>query len=257
MRETAPNARLAVIDLGAGMGGAWVKASAHDWVAALESSPLVTRHGMKVERLRSAADVRAALAAGRTSYFAIVNPYGETLPVEGQGRWTEMLDAIRNYVRNGGVWVETGSASFYCMAWNENGKWRREYVATKGLARLGSPVLMSDIDEPEMQLRASAAAREWFSGDVLKRIAATWSQVNRAPCDGHEERVFPLVEDGDGRAWFGCHRLGGWGSLWRIGGSSPDRALALDIVPAALLHQYEHAPEPSAPASYRKVSLVR
>ena len=61
---------------------------------------------------------------------------------------------------------------------------------------------------------------------------------------------------GEGRAWFGGHRLGGWGMLWRLGGSNPDRELALEVVPAALLHQFEHVPAPLPPAPYRKVIEV-
>jgi hypothetical protein len=251
-----PGARIAVIDL-EGVHGSWVKASVGDWKDALNASPLVTRHGLKVVSLRSAAEVRAALVAGRTEYFAIINPYGEICPVEGQGRWTEMIDAIRDYVAHGGIWVETGSASFYSAAWKDGSKWRREVIGLKGLGRLRSANAMADIDEPPVGLHASATAAEWFPPQVLKRIAATQSQVNRAPCDGMGETVFPLVEDGDGRAWFGCHRLGGWGCLWRIGGSNPDRELALAVVPAALLHQFENVPAPLSPAPYRKVTAVK
>ena len=232
-----------------------MKASADDWKAALAASPLATRHGLPVVSIRSAAELRAALAAGRTAYFAIVNPYGEVFPTEGPGRWTETIDAIRDYVAHGGIWVETGSASFYGATWKDGAGWRREIIGLKGLDRLRSANAMADIDEPGVALRASAAAADWFPPQVLKRIAATQSQVNRAPCDGKGETVFPLVEDADGRVWFGCHRLGGWGTLWRIGGSNPDRDLALEVVPAALLHQYEHAPLPIPPAPYRKVAL--
>ena len=115
---------------------------------------------------------------------------------------------------------------------------------------------MAHNDGRGLARRGSAAAADWFPPQVLKRIAATQSQVNRAPCDGKGETVFPLVEDGDGRVWFGCHRLGGWGCLWRIGGSNPDRELALEVVPAALLHQFEHVPAPLTPAPYRKVIAV-
>ena len=249
----ASGARIAVIDL-KGVYGSWVKASADDWKEVLAASPLVTRHGLKVVSLRSAEELRAALTAGRTAYFAIVNPYGETFPMEGPGRWTEMIDAIRNYVMHGGIWVETGSASFYGAQWKDGSRWRRESLGMKGLGRLRSASDFADIDEPAVQLRASASAAEWFPPQVLKRIAATQTQVNRAPCDGNGETVFPLVEDGDGRVWFGCHRLGGWGCLWRIGGSNPDRELALEVIPAALLHQFEHVPAPLPPAPYRKVA---
>ena len=254
LRETTPaGARLAVLDL-EGMHGSWVKASPRDWKDALAASPLATRHGLPVVSIRSAAELRAALAAGRTAYFAIVNPYGETCPVEGPGTWTVMLDAIRDYVAHGGIWVETGGASFYGTLWKDGAKWRREGLGMKGLDHLRSASNFADIDEPAVALRESAAAAEWFPPLVLKQIAATRSQVNRVPCDGKGETVFPLVVDDEGRAWFGGHRLGGWGMLWRLGGSNPDRDLALAVVPAALLYQYEHAPLPPAPAPYRKVT---
>ena len=227
-----------------------MKASAGDWKNALAASPLATRHGLKVVSIRSAAELRAALTAGRTAYFAIVNPYGEVFPTEGTGRWTEMIDAIHDYVAHGGIWVETGSASFYGAMWKDGAGWRREHLGPRGLGRLGSAILTTDIDEPAVGLRVAA---DWFPPQVLKRIAATRSQVNRAPCDGKGETVFPLVTDGEGRAWFGGHRLGGWGMFWRLGGSNPDRDLALAVVPAALLYQYEHAPLPPAPAPYCKV----
>ena len=168
-----------------------------------------------------------------------------------------MIDAIRDYVAHGGIWVETGGASFYSAAWKDGGKWRREGLGMKGLGRLRSANAMADIDESPVRLHASATAAEWFPPQVLKQIAVTQSQVNRAPCDGNGETVFPLVEDGNGRVWFGCHRLGGWGYLWRIGGSNPDRELALAVVPAALLHQFENVPAPLPPAPYRKVTAVK
>ena len=164
-----------------------------------------------------------------------------------------MIDAIRDYVAHGGIWVETGSASFYSTLWKDGTKWRREIIGLEGLGHLRSANAMADIDEPAVGLHASTAAAKWFPPQVLKQIAATRSQVNRAPCDGNGETVFPLVVDGDGRVWFGCHRLGGWGCLWRLGGSNPDRDLALAVVPAALLYQFEHVPAPIPPAPYRKV----
>ena len=171
--------------------------------------------------------------------------------------WTDMMDAIRDYVAHGGIWVEAGSASFYGVAWKDGAGWHREHLGPKGLDRLGSAIHSTDIDEPDVALRANATAADWFPPQVLKQIAATRSQVNRAPCDGKGETVFPLVVDDEGRAWFGGHRLGGWGMLWRLGGSNPDRDLALAVVPAALLYQYEHAPLPPAPTPYRKVAVVK
>ena len=86
----------------------------------------------------------------------------------------------------------------------------------------------------------------WYDSDPGKRHTAI-------RCEG---AFRALVVDGEGRAWFGGHRFGGWGMLWRLGGSNPDRDLALAVVPAALLHQFEHVPAPLPPAPYRKVIAV-
>ena len=44
--------------------------------------------------------------------LAIVNPYGEGLPISNGGRG-EMIEAIRTYVKNGGYWQETAGLSFW------------------------------------------------------------------------------------------------------------------------------------------------
>ena len=249
----SPDTKLAVLDLGPAVGPTWTKAGPADWVQSLKSSPLATKQNLKVVRIASVAELKAALAKGRTDYFAIINPYGETVPVEGADRWKNMLDAIRAYVVRGGIWVETGSATFFSAIYSEQGKWKRIPIGTRGVEYIGSPIEMDDIDESPVSLRANATAQKWFSPELLKQIATTYTQVNRGIGANAHAPAFPLIEDGTGRVWFGCHRLGGWGSFWRLGGSNPDRALALAVVPAALLHQFTHVPEPMPPSPFRKV----
>ncbi len=67
----------------------------------------VEKAGMDVVVLRDAADVRAALQSPR-QWFAIVNMAGEGFPAESAAEADSMLQAVRNYVRQGGVWWEAG-----------------------------------------------------------------------------------------------------------------------------------------------------
>lgn len=46
-------------------------------------------------------------------FLAVVNPYGECLPVTPEGGFREMIPALREYVRQGGNWFETAGYSFY------------------------------------------------------------------------------------------------------------------------------------------------
>lgn len=63
--------------------------------------------------LRDAKDLRAALAEPRR-WFAFINLIGEGFPAEDPERAKAMLEAIRDYVRNGGIWWEAGGGySFY------------------------------------------------------------------------------------------------------------------------------------------------
>ena len=79
--------------------------------------------------------------------FAIINPYGEHFPSEGPGQWGDMLDAIGDFVRHGGLWFETGGASFYGALHREtDGTMSRESIGPPGAARLG-------IDMADLALR--------------------------------------------------------------------------------------------------------
>jgi hypothetical protein len=44
--------------------------------------------------------------------------------------------------------------------------------------------------------------------------------------------------------FIGGYRLEGWGWLWRVGGFSPQREVALPVAVAAMEHIYTHPPLP-------------
>ena len=67
----------------------------------------VSKDGMEVVVLRDASEVRDALGEPRR-WFAIVNTLGEGFPAESSEEAASMLEAIRQYVRKGGIWWEAG-----------------------------------------------------------------------------------------------------------------------------------------------------
>jgi hypothetical protein len=73
----------------------------------------VKEAGIRIVVLRDVDDVRAALADPR-EWFAIVNTIKEGFPAAAADGAEGMLRAIRDYVRNGGIWWEAGGGySFF------------------------------------------------------------------------------------------------------------------------------------------------
>lgn len=77
----------------------------------IEMRTAAEKSGLSIETIGSAAALSAALAEDR--HLAIVSPYGEALPVASLADFAPSLDRIKNWVRRGGHWIETGGASFY------------------------------------------------------------------------------------------------------------------------------------------------
>ncbi len=67
----------------------------------------VKETGIKIVVLRDPAELRAALSKPR-EWFSIVNTIAEGVPAEAADQTDSMLLAIREYVRNGGIWWEAG-----------------------------------------------------------------------------------------------------------------------------------------------------
>jgi len=83
------------------------------WITDFAGQTWIRQAGIEVVTLSDAAAVRAALAQPR-QWFALLNTLGEGLPAEGPQEVGSMLDAVRKYVREGGIWWETGGGySFY------------------------------------------------------------------------------------------------------------------------------------------------
>ena len=73
----------------------------------------VRNSGMTVETITDSAALRVALAEPR-QWYALVNVQRESILAESREKTESMLDAIRSYVRNGGIWWEAGGGySFY------------------------------------------------------------------------------------------------------------------------------------------------
>ncbi|RMG00114.1 MAG: hypothetical protein D6741_07360, partial [Planctomycetota bacterium] len=76
----------------------------HAW---LERLPWVRDARIEIVTLRTADELREALSADRPP-AAIVNTQAECFPAESSTQAEAMLEAIRSYVRRGGLWFEAG-----------------------------------------------------------------------------------------------------------------------------------------------------
>jgi hypothetical protein len=245
-----PKPAIAVIDLGPGLSPAWTSVTPAAWRAAFEASALAKRHGLAIQTLATWDELAAALAAGPSVTFAVVNPYGELFPAPGPGRWREALDAVRGYVNRGGIWWETAGYSFHRAAFSEGGAWKTESVASAGLGHLRLPVGGGEVDAPAEPLAATETGRAWLGGALAEKIARAASAVNRGTPSTRAAPATVLVA-GVETGFIGGYRLDGWGTLWRIGGFNPDPEIATSVAVAATLHQYTAPPEPLPPAGIR------
>ena len=101
--------RVALVALRCGpKGGAFVPTPVSDWQK--ELSRAIPR-GCTFETLGDVAEMRRALESRDT--LIIVNPYGEYFPCGREEDYIPCLDAVRDFVRAGGNWVEAGGYSFY------------------------------------------------------------------------------------------------------------------------------------------------
>lgn len=101
-----PRQRIGVLQLnGSPVGGAWTRIPVAAWSNAL------ARRAVPCTPIATVADLERALQSG--AFAALLNPYGEGLPVAEPADLGRMVDAIGNYVRAGGNWFETGGHPFH------------------------------------------------------------------------------------------------------------------------------------------------
>ena len=79
------------------------------WKARLDTVAALAKRRVTV--IASPQELLAALRDG--TILAIVNPYGEWLPVASTAGMGELVDSLGRFVREGGHWVETGGYPFY------------------------------------------------------------------------------------------------------------------------------------------------
>ncbi len=222
----------------------WVRMTPEDWIKALTSgSPTLEKAGFRIQAIRSPRELYAALTAPPEKRpFAVINPSGEHFVAESADRWTAQLDAVGEYVRNGGIWWETGGYSFYVCdapAHGNAGKsgWTSRNVGPAGAARLGFSCAGYDVDAPPEPLVVTPAGRIWFGPQRSARLAAMACGVQRSFLGDDEDVV--LVRGGHDD-FAAAVRLGGWGWLWRLGGFNPDPAAAREVVIGVLEHLATH-----------------
>ena len=105
--ESRATIGLIQLESGPELGGS-VRDSGRSWKARLDVVAAETKRQVIV--IASPRELRTTL---RRTTLAIVNPYGEWLPVNAGTNMGETVDAIGRFVREGGHWVETGGYSFY------------------------------------------------------------------------------------------------------------------------------------------------
>lgn len=242
---------IAVLDMGQDMPTSWVKMRAGEWLQCIGGSATLARHGFRALAVRSPADLRRLCEArGEARPFAVVNPGGEHTYAESLADGPSMLGVIREYVRTGGIWWETGGYSFYVCSTPVGGeegvrRWETRPVGPSGAGYFGFSCSGHPVESPPEALSATVAGQEWYGPERTRRIEASASGVQR-PFEGDREEV--VLVRGERDDFVAAVRCGGWGWLWRLGGFNPDPAVAREAVLGVLEHLATRPwPEPVRP----------
>lgn len=245
-RPTPPQI-IGVIDI-PWMTYGWASTRAEDWENGL--GPALADLHLTVKPLRSWADLAAALQ-DPTHVLSIVNPYGEHFPEAGAGRSQGALSAIRTYCAHGGAWFETSAYSFYNAIYpTAGGAAGMDATGAGGLASLGYHVVDLGNNPPPVPLKVTAAGQEWLGPALSAAIGKASALVNRPFAAG--ESSLELVSGGSNGFVSGV-RVGGWGWLWRLGGSDPPKELSIPLVAGILRHLDTTPPVPVPPSQKRRL----
>lgn len=93
-------------------GGSWCTVTVQQWSTLLRSLPAVVAGKVQFTEITSLDQLNAAQTGGQC--LAILNPYGEGIPVAQTGGIEAAVAAVGEYVRQGGNWFEVGGYSFHC-----------------------------------------------------------------------------------------------------------------------------------------------
>ncbi|NSW56462.1 MAG: hypothetical protein HPY44_10630 [Armatimonadetes bacterium] len=241
---------IGVLDF-SGVRPSWTSIQPVDWLRALERSRLAEEFGLSVVRITGSEALYEALKAEPRKWLAIVNPYGETFPSPGPGRWKDGLSAIRDYVNSGGIWCETAGYSFYNAIWQDGNVWKSESVGPQGMGIMGLPIGGGEVDAPGEPLTVPDGAQRWLGADLAGAVARLTSPVNRALPRGPEDPGHVALVAGRSEDFIGGYRLDGWGWLWRVGGFNPNPDVAVPVMVKALEFIATNPVQP-IPAAYIK-----
>jgi len=237
--DSSPRDRGAVMAVGIidipALAGPYAQIKPEAWIAGLQKTRL-TEYGVAVKRITSVADLVSAMARPGT-WLAIINPYGEHFVAAGAGRWQEMVASIRQYVRNGGNWWETGGFPLYQSQYDKDGEALSERVLDKGFRFLGLDVGPAGEQGP---VAITAEGRKVFDEQIAAKLTQIACATKRGmPVDG---KHLTLLKAGDSDL-LGGYQLGGWGWFWRFVASRPDEDLYVPATGAVLEYLYTHTPE--------------
>lgn len=247
-----PRPAVGVVDYGPGVGLGWSDVEAAAWVKAFEDSALLKRAGVPVRRLATPQDVMAALQGGPRQWLAILNPYGETFPSTGPGKWREMLQALTDYVNNGGSWWETAGYSFYSARYPlAGGGSASEAVGPSGMGFFGLPVGGGEVEQAPEPLQVTPAGREWFGEKLAAKLAGTPTPVNRGGLRSTDDPGHLTLLAGAEQDFLFGYRLGGWGWLWRLGGFHPNPQAVVPAVVAVTERLYTQPAPPAVVKGWR------
>jgi len=149
IRAWAPkleNGRLVLINLRGRTSGGWSEVKVSEWEQALAGRP----GGLTLAPARSAQQLKDLLAPPTA---VVVNPYAECLPADTTDDAEVLVDAIKRFVADGGLWIDAGCYPFYYIL----------KPAAYGVLQVAYPPCFSDfvhIDSARGQLAIYAVRSE-------------------------------------------------------------------------------------------------
>lgn len=238
-----PHPAIGVLDI-QGANASYAAATPSQWKIALEHANFVSSANIAVVRITSYSELATACREGGTRWIAIINPYGESFLEDAPGRWKEALDLVRDYVKNGGSWWETGGYSLHRALFVANGQIESEQVGPDGMRYLGLAVGGGELDQAPEALSVTRDGKRILGDDVSKIVSNAYSAVNRDLSGGENSGSrLTLLQGQRGNDFLGGYRLGGWGWFWRFGGTNPSPDAAIPAAVATLRYIYTHPPD--------------
>jgi hypothetical protein len=250
MRRAQPPSRIGVVAVPVpeDWSRAWSPASPAQWAAGMAGAEPVRSGSARVVLLAGASEVADALAHP-DQWLAIVNAQAELLPVDASHPRGAMLAAIRQYVRRGGVWLETGGYPFWTDVDGGATPPTRSPAVFDGLKALGltGAAIREPYQDP-LPVRLTAVGGLWLGASFAGRLASVRAAVTRPPVG--EDYEVALLECSDGGRVLVGSRLRGWGWFLRFC-ANLDSELAVATARGIVDWLWSHPPErlPAAPGA--------